>query len=210
MQQLNLTETAAALQLTKARISQLVSDGRLAGCYQGEGRARRFDLPKVAEALGRRLDPGQRLGNGAKTQTAVKAIQASNPDAVRPAEPKPDSKPAPAETAPTEYELARTRTALATAREAELRIAVKEGTYVLASAVANEVAGQMAQEIATIESQVLRAGARAIADENGLDFRAVHATLKATWRAYREKRRDAKSAEAEAAEMSDEEQERDV
>ena len=143
-------------------------------------------------------------------RSAVKAIQASNPDAVRPAEPKPDSKPAPAETAPTEYELARTRTALATAREAELRIAVKEGTYVLASAVANEVAGQMAQEIATIESQVLRAGARAIADENGLDFRAVHATLKATWRAYREKRRDAKSAEAEAAEMSDEEQERDV
>ena len=54
---LNTTELAARLAVSKARVSQYVSEGKLDGCYVGEGRARRFDLDKVATALGRRLHP---------------------------------------------------------------------------------------------------------------------------------------------------------
>ncbi|MBN8294963.1 hypothetical protein JI664_23530, partial [Rhodobacter sp. NTK016B] len=74
MANLNATELASRLGLSKPRISQYVSEGKLEGCYEGEGRARRFDLAKVADALGRKLDLGQMTGNGRATRRTLRAV----------------------------------------------------------------------------------------------------------------------------------------
>ncbi len=69
------SELAGKLGLSRGRISQLVRDGVFDGCFRGSGRDRRFDLDKCAAAY-HKLDPGQRLGNGAKTQKAIARIAA--------------------------------------------------------------------------------------------------------------------------------------
>jgi len=104
---LSSSELAATLKVSKARVSQYVSERKLEGCYSGEGRARRFDLAKVAVALGRTLDPGQMMGNGAATKSALRRIvplpglgpdqddEAAEPGPVtRPRASVPDSEPA--------------------------------------------------------------------------------------------------------------------
>ena len=48
--QVNATTLAQRLGVSKARISQYVAQGTLAGCFTGEGRARRFDLDLVQKA----------------------------------------------------------------------------------------------------------------------------------------------------------------
>ena len=79
----------------------------------------------------------------------------------------------------------------------------------LASVVANETMRQMAQEIAQIESSVIRTGARRIADELGVDFREARVILTEVWREYRTGRAAVKAEEAEAAELTDDEQAED-
>ena len=71
---LNSGDLAKALNVSKGRVSQYVSEGKLAGCFTGDGRARRFDLGKAATALGRQLDPGQMMGNGAGTRAAIRTV----------------------------------------------------------------------------------------------------------------------------------------
>ena len=61
----------------------------------------------------------------------------------------------------------------------------------------------MAQEIAQIESSVIRTGARRIADELGVDFREARVILTEVWREYRTGRAAVKAEEAEAAELTD-------
>ena len=56
---MNATQLATELGITKGRVSQYVSEGKLDGCFTGDGRARRFDVGKVRAALDQRLDPGQ-------------------------------------------------------------------------------------------------------------------------------------------------------
>ncbi|MCP3972089.1 MAG: hypothetical protein GY717_17550, partial [Rhodobacteraceae bacterium] len=69
----DLTRAALAkeLGLTPGRNSQLLTAGTLEGCYQGEGRHRRYDLEKVRAAYLNRTDPGQMLGNGAATVARI-------------------------------------------------------------------------------------------------------------------------------------------
>ncbi len=71
----DLTRAALAkeLGLTPARISQLLTAGTLEGCYQGEGRQRRYDLEKVRAAYLNQTEPGQMLGNSAATLEAIAA-----------------------------------------------------------------------------------------------------------------------------------------
>ena len=209
-QQLNAKGLADALGYSKGRISQLVRDGRLDGCYRGEGRARRFDLGKVKDVLGMKLDPGQMLGNGAKTRERLQGL----PDDAEEAQ---DEAPAPRGAGatvltakdPTRYELARTQELEEKARAARRRNEAEEGNWVLASEVANETARQMAMEIAAIESSVLRAGARRLADELGVDFLKARSILTQVWREYRGQRSEQKAAEAEAAQLSGAEDEVD-
>ena len=70
MELLTATQLAKKLDVTRGRISQYVSAGKLDGCFSGSGRQRRFDLDKVKAALQHRLDPGQMMGNGAVTKKA--------------------------------------------------------------------------------------------------------------------------------------------
>ena len=88
MYDLTATQLAGKLHKSKGAVSQWVSSKKLEGCYTGEGRNRRFDLALVCDALGRNIDPGQLLGNGALPKTAAKKHKAvSKPQATSPDEP---------------------------------------------------------------------------------------------------------------------------
>ena len=207
--QLNTTELASHLNLSKGRISQLVRDGRLEGCYRGSGRARRFDLAKAADALGQKLDPSQMLGNGAKTRRSINGLggpEGLQSDVGR--ESTAPEVPAPSND-PTRYEIARTQELEEKARRARRQNEAEEGNWVLASEVAAETARQIQMEIASIESAVLRTGARRLADELGVDFKKARAILTQVWREHRGHRAEVKAAEAEAAQLSDQESEGD-
>ncbi|QFS83994.1 hypothetical protein [Roseivivax sp. THAF197b] len=209
-QQVNATELARGLNLSRSRISQLVSDGRLNGCYSGSGRSRRFDIAKVAQALGQKLDPGQLLGNGAGTKASLGTIAAdAGSDRGDGGPANEQAAPQPATKDPSRYEQARTLELEEKARRARRQNEAEEGHWVLASEVASETSRQMAMEIAAIESKVLRGGARRLADELGVDFLQARAILTHVWREYRGERAEEKSDEAAAAQPSEVEQEAD-
>lgn len=202
---MNTTELAARLAVSKARISQYVSEGKLEGCYVGEGRSRRFDLGKVASALGRNLDQGQMLGNGASTRDALRQIASDGPDPGSRAKfdgmlPMADA---------DRYEMARTLKAEEEARRLRRQNMAEERTWVLAGEVERHTARAMAQEVAQFET-VLRDAARAVADEFGLDARSVRKVLMDQWRRYRAARSDSIGDQAAVTEMTDDEKEADV
>jgi transcriptional regulator with XRE-family HTH domain len=211
MTQVNATELAKVLGLTKGRISQYVSSGQLDGCFTGTGRARRFDLAASARALNRRLDKGQLMGNGATTRKRLRDIEDSDqgqalPQA-RPASPPQESGQLGGED-PDRYELARTLKAEEEARRLRRQNAEAEGHFVLASEVQAQVARQIGQEIAEVET-MLRDAARRVADDFGVDYREVRQLLVQTWRAHRGQRATTGAAQADAAALSDAEQAED-
>ncbi|MES2753791.1 MAG: hypothetical protein V4659_03925 [Pseudomonadota bacterium] len=215
-QLLSATELAARLSVTKGRVSQYVAQGKLNGCFAGDGRARRFDLAKVCGALGRNLDLGQMMGNGAATRRTIAALRAGiDDDADDSADPAPASAPRAKESAElprgdsARYEMARTARAEEDLRAARLRNGREEGLYVLASEVELSIERVMAQEVAEMEA-VLRDGARLIADKMGVDFRTARQLLRDTWRDHRSKRAGALVEQAEAAGPSPAEQEQDI
>ena len=197
----NLTATALAseLGLTRGRISQMVSAGQLNGCFEGDGRSRRFDLTLAQAKLKGSLDQGQMLGNGAKTK---KRLAETKPKPAAKSEPAP-----PAET--SEYEKARTLKAVEEARKLQRNNAVEEGRYVLASEVSRQVQGQIHQEIAEFES-ALRDGARIIADELDVDFKTVRKLLVDHWRTHRAKRVKVLKAQSEGAEKTPAEEQENI
>lgn len=209
MADLNATELATRLDLSKARISQYVSSGKLDGCYVGDGRARRFDLGKVAAALGKKLDLGQMTGNGLTTRRALRKLA---DDDAPPA-------PAPIGVRNTDGELERRdpdRLELATLqiKEEEARRRRRdnerdEGRWVLAEEVERHTARVMSQEVGRFEL-VLRDGARLIADRLGVDYRSARALLMETWRDHRASRAPQLVAEGEAATMTAAEMEADT
>lgn len=213
MVELTATELAKCLKLSKGRISQLAGSGQLDGCFHGEGRARRFDLVKVAKALGQNLDPGQMMGNGAPTRAALKNIEAGEPGSGADAEGNAKS-PAGASTLsrkdPDRYELARIQKAEEEARKLRRGNEEAEGSYVLASQVASEVSRQISREIAGFESTVIRDGARRVADELGVDFKTVRAIMTEIWRDHRKRQSGEKFEEAQAATMSSDERDADI
>ena len=204
MSGLNTTELAARLAVSKARISQYVSEGKLEGCFSGDGRQRRFDLDKVASALGRKLHPGQMLGNGSATRDTLRGI-------VVPGERKADRQRQdgvlPIADA-DRYEMARTLKAEEEARRLRRQNMAEEGTWVLAEEVQRHTARAMGQEIAQIDA-MLRDAARAVADEFGLDARSVRKVLMDQWRGYRTARSGSLSDDAQAAAMTAREHEAD-
>lgn len=67
-------EFAALLGVHKSRVSQYISSGRIDGAaLVGEGREQRIRVAVACEQLRRRLDPGQRLGNGLGTRLTIPA-----------------------------------------------------------------------------------------------------------------------------------------
>lgn len=203
------SELAKKLNKSKGRISQMVSNGQLAGCYKGEGRHRRFDLEKCRAALGQRLDPGQMLGNGAGTREALQSL-ADQQDGELPLGQSETGSGARrlTEEDPDGYSLARTQKAVEEARKLRRQNAEAEGLYVLASEVELEVKKLIGQEIAEFE-QVMRVAARAVADEFGADFKSVKKIMVDTWRAHRDKRSRKLADDARAADMSEDEKAQD-
>jgi plasmid maintenance system antidote protein VapI len=205
MAHVNATELAATLNVTKARVSQYVSEGKLSGCFTGEGRARRFDLVACAKALGRHLDKGQMMGNGAETRKAIADLASDAVSGNRPAPvPSPPARRSDVEMPPNDpdrYELARTQKAEEEARRLRRQNAEAEGSYALVSEVNRQVAQQMAQEIGEFEA-VLRDGARQVADVLGVDFKTVRQILTDRWRGHRATRAAQLSAQAETMALS--------
>lgn len=212
MSALTTTDLAAALSLSKGRISQYVSEKKLDGCFEGEGRARRFDLDKVKQALGRSLDPGQMLGNGLKTRRVLREKATDG-------EPEAGADTQAAQDARRDGPLAKgdndaTELANLAIKQENLRTlrrnnAVAEGQYVLAAEVERQVAQIIAQEVAEFE-QVLRDGARAIADKLGIDFKVARKILTDMWRAHRKGRVVVLDQQAQDANLADAERVADI
>lgn len=206
MAELTASDLASRLGVSRARISQYVSEGKLAGCYRGEGRARRFDLAACANALGRRLDSAQMLGNGATTRRKLAQI-AARPDVAEPRPQAPGDRAVPQDGRqlptgdPDRYELARTLKAEEEARRLRRQNLAEEGIWVLASEVELRVARLMAQEIAAVET-MLRDAAQAVADELGIEAPVVRHALVQSWRRHRSGRAEALAAEAETATLT--------
>lgn len=224
---LNSGDLAKALNVSKGRVSQYVSEGKLAGCYSGDGRARRFDLAKAAAALGRQLHPGQMMGNGAQTRAAIRTVVTTteprpgegqlgrmvgvdvgldgddDDEAIIPAKPLREGG-ALGNRDTDRYELARIQKVEEEARRLRRQNAEAEGIYVLASEVERQVARMLSQEIAEVES-VLRDGSRRVADTLGVDFKKVRQLMLEQWRSHRAKRTEVLQGQADAAEMSPDE-----
>lgn len=210
MASLNATELAQKLGLSKPRISQYVSQGKLDGCFTGEGRSRRFDPAKVARALGRNLDIGQMTGNGLSTRKALRDM-AGEEGATPPAEPQASRQRDGAlhPNDPDRLELATITIKEEEARRRRRENAAAEGLWVLAEEVERHTARAIAQEVAQFEA-ALRDGARAVADELGVDFRAARKLLVDQWRAHRARRAAQLAQQAGEAPMSEAEAEAQV
>lgn len=198
---LTASELAAALRVSRPRISQLVAEGKLEGCYAGAGRGRRFDLDKCVAALDRQLDPGQQLGNGAAAAERRREVAQT----VEPAEPGAMAIPV-SPVGGDRYQVARAELAETRAVRERMALAELEGRYVLAADVELATRRAIAAEVAEFES-VLRQAAASLAAEHGLEARYVRATLLKTWRAHRATRAEAARLAAEAAEVTDAEAE---
>lgn len=209
------SELAAALNLSKGRISQLVADDTLKGCYRGDGRNRIFDLEKCAAAMKRGLDAGQMLGNGAKTKARIREIESEGSGyeffskAQKPVAPPQREGGALLPNDLDRYELARTARAEEDLRTARLRNGREEGQYVLASEVALEVSRAIGQEISEVENYI-RDSARAVADKVGADFKTVRQIMLDGWRKHRGTRSQALSVAADLADLTEAERQADI
>lgn len=205
---MNAKQLAEALSITKGRVSQLVADGTLEGCYTGSGRNRTFDARKAAEVMGKRLDPGQQLGNGAASKAARQALLDAESDRDVPATPLRDGGELAADD-DDRYRMARTVKAEAEARRLRRQNEEEEGRYVLAEAAAREARRLIQTEIAGFEG-VIRDAARAIADEFGVDFKQARAILRQTWRTHRAGRAEELAAEVSGVSLGPDEQASDI
>lgn len=225
---LSATELSRTLGVSKGRVSQYVASGQLDGCYEGSGRARRFDVAKVAHALGRRLDGAQMMGNGAQTQRRISELaRVAGPGAevatggatggiAAPVEPKRAEALRDGSELPVSdldrLQMERAQANADQARENARRLrrenAQAEGLFVLRSEVEREVQRQIAQEVAEVDA-VLRTAARRVADRMGVDYRQVRQILQDSWREHRTGRAEALEADLGAASLSDAEREAD-
>lgn len=203
----NATQLAERLGVSKARVSQYVSQGVLNGCFEGDGRGRRFDLGLVQKALTRGLDPGQMLGNGADTRRAIRDLAEDAEPAAAPMPQRPDSLLPVSDV--DAYQLIRTQQAEEMLRKQRRENARDERLWVLAEEVERNASRLLAREMGQFEV-VLRDGARAVADKLGVDFREVRQILMQELRAHRTRQSAALADEAEAAGMTEAEQAADV
>lgn len=200
---LTATQLAETLGVSRGRVSQYVAAGTLDGCFDGDGRARRFDLALCARALSKNLDRGQMLGNGGSTKRVLATLAQDGRANVEAAPKRSTPRSVLPPEDPDRYDMARAAKAEEDLRAMRLRNGREEGLYVLASEVQRNVSMLLAQEIAEMET-VLRDGARAIADKMGVDFKATRQVLIAIWREHRAGRAqvlDTASANAELSEV---------
>lgn len=187
----NGSELARLFDRSKAAVSQWTSSGKLAGCFTGEGRDRLYDVAKCAEALGIRMDAGQRLGNAAGTEQARLRLTQETPDRApeTPAQPRTfDGELAKGDE--DRYRLARILKAEEEARRARRQNAEEEGRFVLRTAMEREISRVLSEEMSAIDA-LLTAASRTVADEIGADAKVVRRILREAWRAHRAQRSQA-------------------
>lgn len=207
------SELARTLGISRQRVRQYVQAGKLDGCFSGDGSLRRFDLAKSAEALGKRLDPGQLMGNGAATKAVLNKIQTKDSLPAKPlTEPKLNSEQGSEPTSvpdPESYESWRTEKAKEETRRLRRQNAEAEGHYVLASAVAQATAKLISREISEFQMALDR-GARIAADKLGVDYRTLRMIMRDSLRDHRTDRAVDLHVEAENSTMSEMEQAEDI
>lgn len=203
------SELAKTLGISRQRVHQLVQAGKLDGCFSGDGSMRRFDLAKSADALGKRLDPGQLMGNGAATKAAIRDLATASLTSL------PDEPGAPSEARaansmdPDSYEAVRIQKTKAEARRLSRQNAEAEGHYVLASAAAQATARLVAHEISKFQMALDR-GSRIAADKLGLDYKSLRTIMREALRDHRTERSLALEEEAAIAEMTEIEKAEDI
>ena len=205
MELLRASELADRLSLSRGRISQLVSEGKFDGCYEGEGRNRRFDLAKCVTCLERGLDFGQMHGNGAEAAAArqevlrdLEAAGAAPSGAVQ----LPDND----SDAMRLVKLEKEKESLRKLRRENLAF---EQAYALRSEVETQVRRVLQKEIVEVDT-MLRLAAQRIADDLAVDMKTVRSILLQTWRRQREERARVLEAAAEEATFTDAEREMDI
>jgi hypothetical protein len=207
------SELAKTLGISRQRVHQYVKAGKLDGCFSGDGSLRRFDVAKSAAALGKRLDPGQLMGNGAATKAALSKIQKGDtPEAAPLIEMGLNSEKGPEPTTgpePDSYEAWRIEKAKEETRRLRRINAESEGRYVLADEAARATKRLLAQEIAQFET-ALRNGSRMVADQLGVDFKTVRQLMAEAWRGHRADRSEALDELAGGAEPTDAELAEDI
>lgn len=207
------SELAKTLGISRQRVHQYVQAGKLDGCFSGDGTLRRFDLAKSAEALGKRLDPGQLMGNGAATKAVLNQIQTKDSPPAKPlTETRLNSEQGSAPMTgpdPDSYESWRTEKAKEEARRLRRQNAEAEGHYVLASAAAQATARLVAHEISKFQ-MALDCGSRIAADKLGVDYRVLRIIMRDAVRDHRTERSAALEIEAERAEPTEAELAEDI
>ena len=202
-------ELAKNLGISRQRVHQYVQAGKLDGCFSGDGPLRRFDLAKSAEALGKRLDPGQLMGNGAATKAAIRDLSAASTTATADDLAAPSEMRVPASIDPDSYEAVRIQKAQEETRRLRRINAESEGRYVLATEAAGATKRLLAQEIARFE-MALKNGSRMTADKLGVDFKTVRQIMMEAWRSHRTERSAALEIEAGRAEPTEAELAEDI
>lgn len=201
------SDLAKIFGVSKQRVHQWVKEGKLKGCFDGEGHFRRFDVAKCAEALGKRLDPGQLMGNGAATRAAIRDLAAASTGNL------PDDHTASVEAKgsvdPDSFEAVRIQKTQEETRRLRRINAESEGRYVLATEAAQATTRLLGQEIAQFE-MALRDGSRMVADKLGVDFKTVRQLMVEAWRGHRTERAADLEALAEGAELSEVEKAEDI
>ena len=163
-------------------------------------------MAKVKAALGRSLDPGQMLGNGAETKRNLANLEPELPVAPK-VRPRSDTELPQRD--PDRYELARTLSMEEDARRKRRTNLLDEGTFVLAAEVEQQVTRAIGQEVREFET-VMRDGARRIADKLGVDFLVARKLLMDVWREHRAGRADVLAEVSVASAMTEAEKEQDV
>lgn len=181
-------EFAQLINVSAGRVSQYISEGKLTGdALVGEGRSARINVAVARQQLRRRIDVGQRFGNGATTRLdfeaeepeegASRARERSNPVADAIAEEK--------------LKDLRSRN-----REAAEKELARRGTYVLASEVSAAMAG-MAGGMLTVFEGALSDLATSISAKFELPQRDVLHLLRQEFTALRAKASEAARRRAE-------------
>lgn len=166
------TELATELGLSKGRISQLVSSGKLAEGHDftGAGRGRRFNLNNCIDTLRLTLDVSQAVSNGAKTTERLEA-GAGQAAATAPSVADTSDLPKQATARLNEIKVKRAELDLRRSLREEQ---VEEGRWVDVDEVRRATQKLIGQEVAETEAW-LKDAARLIADKNGLNFKEVRA-----------------------------------
>jgi hypothetical protein len=178
-------EFATAIGVSAARVSQMISEGKISGpALVGEGRAQRIDVELAKSQIRARRDVGQALGNGLDTR--LDPLPLSSPSqggAAAPAPPAPD---------PITDELKAERLISMRLRNTQARReeAIEAGRYVRADQAAASTSRAALTVLNTFEG-ALADTAQALAAKFNLPARDVLHELRAQFRSARGRAADA-------------------